>query len=218
MRTLCLRSWWRATLISGLVTSLALALPVVTPLAAQSLPPVDIGGVYNASGFLFGVTVHGAALREVGSTEADAGGGFALRLGYGFGDHVDVFVQGAVASMTLGSRTAGQQTLFQGDLGTRFQLLPGRATVPYLEVAFSGRQYTLPWGFSEDLHVRGVAATAGAGFEFYLARTVAVDLGIAASHGTFSRGRHPGGMWETLDGGAITATSARGGLGLVWHP
>lgn len=192
---------------------LVIALAVIpTSLTAQFNP----APAYKTDGLLLGLAANGTSIGGDDFEDAEAGAGLSLRLGYGFTPAIGIFLQATGANIQIADGGGDSYALVHGDIGARFNVLPGRRINPFVEGAIGGRQFTYQVPELGDLELRGAAYTLGGGAEIFLAQTVAVEIGLDYSVGDFNEGRL-GGEWEDL-GGDISANSARFNLGLNWHP
>ncbi|MFQ5572235.1 MAG: outer membrane beta-barrel protein, partial [Rhodothermales bacterium] len=130
------------------------------------------------------------------------GGGLGVQIGYGVSRLVTIYlgIDGAVIdtdeienAYTLAHVDAGVHLNFGG---------PRSATIPYLNLAFTFRQATVEVG-PVEVDFTGGGVTGGGGLKFFLSRTVALDLGAAATIGTFSE-VEAGTLREEIDVGAVS--------------
>lgn len=188
-------------------------LALATPLAAQEAQP------YKTGGLSLGLYLNGTSVSNEDNDDIESGGGASLRIGYGFPMGLTLFIQGTGANVTTAGNSDDSYVMGHGDLGLRYGFRAFQKINPYVEAAFSGRTFTYATGTQiGDIDLRGAAFTGGAGVEIYLARSVALDLGLLYSVGEFNEGKTTGGSWEDLGSDALSVNTARFNLGLAWHP
>lgn len=171
-------------------------------------------------GFNLGVYLEGAQL-TVEDGDPSGGGGLGLRAGYGVNRIVTMYlnIDGSAIDVSDPSNPSGQWHLAHFDLGARFHFASTlRRWVPYLEAAITGRAVSLndaEVGTDQvgKLTFSGGALSVGGGLSVYLKETLALDVELIASGGTFNQ----------IDIGAISvnnldlhATSGRFKVGLLW--
>ncbi|MGD8276631.1 MAG: outer membrane beta-barrel protein [Gemmatimonadota bacterium] len=191
-------------------------LPVLTLLAATGAQ----AQLSTTRGFNLGVYLEGAHL-SVEDGDPSGGGGLGLRAGYGVNRIITLFlnIDGTAIEVDDPDNPSGDWQMAHFDLGARFHFASTlRRWVPYLEAAFSGRAVSLDdarLGSADlgKLTFSGGALTIGGGLSIYLKETLALDIELLASGGTFNQ----------VDVGAISvsnldldATSGRFKLGLIW--
>ena len=166
----------------------------------------------SARGFVVGVHLTRTTLPDAPDEDVrDSGGGLGLTLGYRTGEWLTLFARGTAAyrSGTL-------------DLGVRLRLgTPGTALRPYMEAAVTRAAGSSVISVFENgemvegtRHRYGTAFTAGAGVEYGITPSLAVDVGAAISTGEFTTGEFRGEEFGTHE----DFTIARVNLGLTWHP
>lgn len=154
---------------------------------------------------------------DVEGAEAEFGGGLGLRLGYGFGRVVTVYLGLDAAAfetddpfVEVDEEEYGVGTL---DLGAQFHFGAGqRAFVPYLDVALTGQGVVFDTE-GDETTVTGGGVTLGGGFKYFIARTFAFDTGLLFTLGNFSEG--DGEIAEDID---LDATTTRLNVGFSWYP
>ncbi len=170
-----------------------------------------VAGSYNNSGLQLGAYLNGTGATYEDVDETDSGSGFTVRVGYGFGNRVSLFLAGTGSSMESGDYTMGH-----ADLGARYLFSEARLR-PYMQAAISGRAAIVDLG-SETLEMRGVGPSLGAGLEFGITRSAAIDLGLNYTLGRYTEARFRGNSWEDLGNDGMKSSSARVDLGLIWRP
>ena len=199
---------------------LALAAAVAGPLAAApaaaQLDPIPLRS--STSGFNLGVFLNGSAIQAEDSDVVESGGGLGLHLGYGFSEAVSVFLRVDVASIRS-EDLADDYAMAHADIGARFSFgQPTSQFRPFLQLALSGRAISWDTGPQGDLQARGGGVSAGAGLEYFVSPTLAIEGGLHLSHGDFSEGRLGDGDWVEFGNESFSATSSRLDLGISWHP
>lgn len=169
------------------------------------------GSQYKTSGVQIGAYLNGTSATYEQGDETDSGVGLTLRLGYGFGNRLSVFFAATGSSMD-----SGDYTLAHADFGARYLFADARLR-PYVQGAFSGRALRFDFA-GETLEARGAAPTVGAGLEYGLGRSAALDVGLNYTFGNYNEGRLSGGSWEDLGEDRIESGSARVDVGVVWRP
>lgn len=172
-------------------------------------------------GFNWGLHFGAATLTVEDGDRNDAGGG-GIWLGYGFNRTVQLFVQLDGAQFDVeDSEVQGDWTMGHGDLGVRFHFANSlRSWVPYLQAAVTGRVVGVDNprinGSSEpDAALIGGGLTLGAGMLVYFTETLAMDIQLDWTGGTFTQLEYGNVTVKDLD---LDATSTRFNLGLNWWP
>jgi len=175
--------------------SLVVLAAASTALAAESAA-AQLGGAERSGtrGPVVGINLNGSALGAERDEFRDArGAGLGLSLGYGVSGALSLFLRTDLA-YRVGHVDLGAHYSFAG---------PAAALRPYVEAAVT-RAGTI----QDDRSSAGTGLTAGAGVEYFLSRSVALDIGLAHSRGRFTTGM--------LDGGDFAST--RLNVGIKWHP
>jgi hypothetical protein len=194
------------------------ALAVAAVLAGTLSTPV-LAQRSNTSGFNLGVYLSPTAAEVEDADEADTGIGISLHLGYGFGEHFQVFARGAGANIESEGFVNDEFVLAHFDLGGRYSFATSASAVrPYLQAAFSGRAASFDLGNEGTLEVRGSGLTGGGGLEYFLSPSLAVEGGLSFTFGEFNEGRLDDGDWEDLDDAAFEINTTRLDIGISWHP
>ena len=160
---------------------------------------------------------------EVENGDRSSGGGFGLRVGYGFNRIVTGFVHvdGSRVDVTEGRGVGGQWDLGHAEVGARFHFANSlRAWVPYLEASVGGRSVSVSDASvngqqAGEVSFSGGAVTLGGGLSAYMTRKVAFDLSLKFTGGQFSKVDVGSVSVNNLD---IDAASFRLGIGFVWWP
>lgn len=208
-----------ADLNYGHVRSAAFALGLaaaltVAPLSAQQS---------TTRGFVIGAHLGGSSLKVEDGDRNNAGGG-GIIVGYGVNRTITIFGQldGASFDVNIDSDTDGTWTMGHGDLGVRFHFANSlRSFVPYLQAAFSTRIVSVtdiaassPFA-GQDVSFTGGAFTFGGGLMLYVKESIAFDLGLLFSGGTFSDVTVGNATFTGFD---ADAQSSRFNIGAVWWP
>lgn len=190
--------------------------------AICALPMPALSQASTTRGLSVGAHVLGTAL-DVENGDRSNGGGFGLRVGYGFNRVITGFIQvdGSRVDVEEGQSIGGQWDVAHTEIGARFHFANSlRRVVPYLEVALGGRSVKVsdaefngqPAG---DVTFSGAAMTFGGGLSAYFNRKLAFDVSL----------RYTGGEFNKVDIGSVSvndldidAASARFAFGLIWWP
>lgn len=210
-----------------------IALPVLTflPEAGAQAVRTRAGPV----GFFLSLEADKSTIQspELRSDDRQAGGGVAVRLGWGITRVVSFFAEGTVSALNLpdsqftkdgiaGSLTGRTLQLDHREVGVRLHFPDlGRSAVPFLEVAYTSRRLTQD-SFRGDLGMvrgdavlTGTGVTLGAGLLYFVVPAWAVGTGVKWTAGAFDSYRlSDAGVGTT----SISATSLRGNLGVSWFP
>jgi hypothetical protein len=191
-------------------------LPVLTLLAATGVH----AQMSTTRGFNLGVYVEGAQI-TVEDGDPSGGGGVGLRAGYGVNRIITVFlnIDGTTIDVSDPQNPSGAWQMAHFDLGARFHFASTlRRWVPYLEAAITGRAVSLndaTIGTDQvgKLTFSGAALTIGGGLSVYLKETLALDIELLGSGGTFNQVDLGALSVNNLD---LDATSGRFKVGLIW--
>lgn len=193
---------------------LAALLLASASLSAQQAGPSSATPMRSqTSGFMVGANLNASFLSGWGQSGSDSGGGVGLRIGYGI-SRLLLF-----AGLDGGVMTGGIQGvdygLGHGEAGARYSL--GRDTRPlrpYVQatvltlVAIEGEGV-------DEATTSGSGFSAGAGIEYFVRRSLAVDFGFSRSRGSFSKVERPSEVETGLD---INYQTTRVTLGINWRP
>jgi hypothetical protein len=193
----------RKALVAGLVASAALVLLSPPEAAAQARSWSD------PTGFHVGVNANDAAITYEDDTEAEAGAGYGLSVGWGLTNLLTLYLEGSGATVeTLDGLDT--YTLAHADLGARFNFRSAEKRFrPYALVAYSGIAAGMEIG-GDLFTISGAGPSFGGGIAYFISRKIAVDLGLKATSGSFTEAEYRGNK-KTID---VSATSARLGLGV----
>jgi hypothetical protein len=187
-----------------------------------TLPASALAQGSTTRGLSLGAQLMGTSL-EVENGDRSAGGGFGLRVGYGFNRIVTAFVHidGSSVEVEEGQSVGGEWDLGHAELGARFHFANSlRRWVPYLEASIGSRSVRVddaevngqPAG---DVTFSGAAVTFGGGVAVHFTRKLALDVSLRLTGGEFNKVDVGSVSVNDLD---IDAASARFGLGLTWWP
>lgn len=193
-----------------------LAAASITPAVAQPGGPAPAS---DTRGLSLGLYLNGSALQFEDSDEAESGGGFSLHAGYGFTDHLAVFMRLNGAEIESSDVEGDSYALAHVDIGARYSFGgPAAALRPFVQGALNARAFAYDLGTEGTLEARGSGFSGGAGLEYFFSRSLAVEGALSFSSGTFSEGRVGDGEWVDLEDEALDAVSTRVDLGITWHP
>jgi hypothetical protein len=162
----------------------------------------------NTVGLNLGVSLNGSAQRDDGYDSIETGGGFGLRIGYGFNPAVTLYFGVDGAWMPEYEYGFGH-----GDLGLRLNFGgPTRNLIPYLDGAVSSRAMV-----DDYYEVTGYGASVGGGLQVFLSAPLALDLGLKWTYGRYTtlKDRESG---VSVSGDGYNALSSRFNAGLSWYP
>lgn len=207
------RPWTPASVRHALVAALGLLLTAPTVGTAQGS---------TTRGLSLGAHLMVTSL-EVENGDRSGGGGFGLRVGYGFNRIVTGFVNldGSRVEVEEGQGVGGEWDLAHAEVGARFHFANSlRRWVPFLEVSAGARTVSVADAqvngqAAGDLSFSGPAITFGGGLSAYLTRRVALDVSLKVTGGQFNKVDVGPVSVNNLD---IDASSARIGIGFTWWP
>lgn len=186
------------------------------------VPALASAQLSTSRGLSLGAHLLGTSI-SVEDSDAQSGGGLALRAGYGVNRIVTVFLQvdGSQIDLEDDAGVSGSWQLAHADLGARFHFASTlRRWVPYLDVSFGARTVSVSDAIIDGenegkVSFTGADFTAGGGISIFFKPTLAFDASLKWSTGTF----------DEVDVGSVTlrdldidAKSARFGVGLMWWP
>jgi opacity protein-like surface antigen len=179
------------------------------------------------AGFMLNAHLTGGAITPLGEgTEAETGGGLGLALGYGFNDRIILYlnVDGTAVEYDEDVTDSPDDTysLVHADLGVRMNFgHPGLKLRPYINAAFTGiaaaEEYELA-GEDLDQVISGGGLTVGGGIQYFFSPALALDLGLQATQGAFTRVSIDDEDEELSPDDVTAFTTSRVQLGLTWHP
>jgi hypothetical protein len=172
-------------------------------------------------GFTVGAHLQGASL-SVDDGDADGGGGFGARVGYGFNRRFTGYLEAdAIVFDVANPEFGGYWSMVHVDLGVRFNFANStRRWVPFLEGAVGVRAVQVDDARVDstsvgELNFTGGAASFGGGISFFATENVAIETLVKLSSGTFEQVDVGNISIRNLD---IDASSFRFKLGLAWWP
>lgn len=170
----------------------------------------------RAKGFYIGAGIEGAGIKSDNRPD-ESGGGAALVLGYGLNPSLSLYTQVSGAGMT--SKGGGDYGLAHWDLGVRLHFRSGRnIVVPFIDAALTGRSIDgNPQVGSARANVKasGGGLTIGAGINAHFTPNVALSVALSSTGGDFRDYTIDG---NPVTGGAVSATTTRAHIGLIWFP
>lgn len=167
----------------------------------------------NTSKLFVQAHLNGTGLSVEGE-DAENGGGFGLKLGYGFSPLFTLYAGFDAASMDAAGGGSYSYGFF--DLGGQFNFRSGaHALVPYLDLALSGQAAVFD-ADGEDFTFSGAGVTLGGGLKYFVSPVLALDGSLTTTLGRFTTVEYDGVSVEDEEG--LGTTGARFGLGLSWYP
>lgn len=169
----------------------------------------------RSSGFFLGVGLEGNGLSttNAGTTTTESGTGGALLLGYGFSPRWSLYSEFSGAEMN--ATGGGSYALGHFDLGARVHFRTGPNTVvPFLQFGLNGRAISQDIAGS-NYEATGGGISLGGGLNAHFTPGFAFSGSVTWSLGNFSSYKVNS---QSVSGDAVSATSARVHLGLVWFP
>jgi hypothetical protein len=170
----------------------------------------------SASKFFVGVGAEGNAIAGYQggiSTTTDSGRGVGFVLGYGFGPRWSLYSDFSAAS--INATDGSTYSLAHVDIGTRVHFLAGtHKVVPFVQVGLSGRAISQDIG-TETFAASGAGVAFGGGLNAHFTPAFAFSAAVTWSVGDFTNFTR-GSQSVTQD--AVSATSARVHLGVIWFP
>ncbi len=146
--------------------------------------------------------------------DTDDGGGLSFRAGWSVSRVVTLYA--GLAGSRIDGETNGvindEYGWGGGEIGARFNLLPSRRWVPYLDVALRGVAAT-----EDDLEFRGGGITLGGGIAYFVSPTVALDAGLRLGGGGFSEVQL-GDFSAEIDEDDFGYGEGRFSLGVTFYP
>jgi hypothetical protein len=155
--------------------------------------------------------------------DPNSGGGFGVRVGYGFNRRFTGYVEidGIAFDSVANPDFGGNWSMGHVDLGVRFNFANSlRRWVPFLEGAIGGRAVSvedIPMNGDSvrELSFSGGAASLGGGLSFFATEKLAIETLVKFTGGTFEQIDVGNVSVRNLD---IEASSFRFKIGLAWWP
>jgi opacity protein-like surface antigen len=190
--------------------------------AASLLAPQLTAQRSTTRGLSLGLAVMGTSL-DVENGDRSTGSALGLQVGYGFNRIITGYlhVDGGEIEVAKGAALSGKWSLGHAEIGARFHLGNSLHRVrPYLETALGARVVSVENAQSENatankVSFSGGAFTLGAGVATYFKPSLALDVGLKFTGGSFSEIDFGSVAVKNLD---IKASSVRFGVGLTWWP
>ena len=174
----------------------------------------------NTKGFLLAPRLTGSSL-EVEDGSEESGGGAGLMLGWGVSRRVALFIGADITEIDIRNPDFdGSFFLVQADLGVRVSFRsPEHKFVPYAVGALTGMaaaaDVQLTPFTKTEVELTGGGLTLGGGFNYFFIPTLALDVQLLGTAGSFTDLRI-GSVTSDIDD--IDATAGRFTLGLTWYP
>ena len=178
----------------------------------------------KTTGLLLGLHLNGTAAQYEDVDETESGGGLGFTVGYGFNRHFTLYLTADAGLLEFRDWLwSGQYSMGHVDIGGRYMFArDSRKVVPYLDAALTGRAIASEVNFQlgnanlvGDIDITGGGLSAGGGVEIFFKPTLALDLALKWSVGTFNSYQFEG---QDLDLESTSATTTRFNLGLSWRP
>lgn len=166
-----------------------------------------------------GVEGNGLLSTEGGFNSAtESGTGAGVELGYGFTRRVSLY--GTISAARMDSLDfGGTYALSHVDVGARWHLGSGQGRVmPFLQAALAGRAIAADFysrSGTYSVTASGAGVSVGGGLNAHFTPALAFSAAATWTVGNFSRYEVDG---VQVPGDAVSATSARVHIGLVWFP
>lgn len=179
----------------------------------------------RTGGLMLNAHLTGNALRGTGDLAVtESGGGLGLAVGYGFNDRIAVYVNLDAAALEYDEDVPADDQeygLVTADLGLRVSFGGEWSKLrPFLNAAFTGVAAAEEYeeqGEDVDQVTSGGGLTVGGGLQYFFSPSLALDVGLQATHGAFTHVSVDGDDAEEFDLG-VAFTTSRLQLGLTWHP
>ena len=204
-----MRSTW---ILRAVVLAAAAASTAASPAAAQRS---------TTRGFTVAAHLQGASL-SVDDADADGGGGFGVRAGYGFNRRfTGYFEVDAIVFDVANPQYGGYWSMVHADLGLRYNFANSlRRWVPFLEGAFGVRAVNVDdanvnGNSVGELNFSGGAFSLGTGVSFFPVEKLAIETLMKFTGGTFEQVELGNISVNNLD---IDASSFRFKVGVAWWP
>ncbi|MEJ2205880.1 MAG: outer membrane beta-barrel protein, partial [Gemmatimonadota bacterium] len=197
----------KRALIPGAVLALAAAILLAAGAAAQQGPPVTS----DPTGFHLAGYLNGSAIEYEGDNETESGGGIALALGWGVNRRVTIYLRGSAAEVDMAGLN-DTYALAHFDIAARVHFRgPEAQVLPFVMGGVSGRAAQIDL-LGDPFSITGAGPTLGGGVAIFLNPSLAIDIGLSWTAGTFTQAEYRG-LTEEID---ISATSARFEAGVAW--
>lgn len=180
----------------------------------------------NTSGFMLNLHANGTSVTrpeiQGEKSDAESGGGYGARIGWGFTPKLTAFIglDAAVLKFKGPNAPEGDYALGHFDLGLTYNFAgSSKQLVPYLEGAVSSRaiafEADLGGGTKENWEQSGIGFSLGGGINYFFSRPWALNVGVLFTAGSFDDGKF-GGTEVPETGGS--ANTLRVNLGVTWYP
>ena len=190
---------------TGALLAAVLSLTLPSLLQAQAIWRSETTGL-----FVSGHGARGAIVFE-NQTDNENGWGGGVAAGWGISQLVTVYAGVSGATIDLAS-VSDSYALVHVDVGARFNFAgPGSRFRPYANAALAGVAAGTDIG-GDLFTISGGGLTLGGGIAYFLAKEVALDLGLQWTFDSFTEAEFRGAKSD-ID---LSATSARLSLGVSW--
>jgi hypothetical protein len=174
-------------------------------------------------GASFNIHAIGAAIQRGNADALEPGAGIGARFGFGVTPRWSLLLN--VDAAKVAGDVDPDHTLAHLDVGARYTFLDSRSRLrPAVEaaagmrrVAWSDHDFGAPYGRGKG-RFDGWSYTLGGGAAYYVNSSLAVDMGLRVTLGSFDRLNVEKVPYDLESGAFVDATSARLGVGLSWFP
>ena len=179
----------------------------------------------NSSAVMLNVHLNGTQVALDNADTAETGAGIGFRLGWGITKKLTLFVGLDTSSIETGdpSINNGKYGLLEANIGGRYSFRVGQKAMPYLEFGLTTARLTAQVTGTDasgalvegKAHTSGMGSMYGGGLSYYVARTLAIDLGLHFAGVAFDDLKVNEVRVHNSD---VDAAISRISLGLVWYP
>lgn len=197
----------RRSSVRGALLAFAAATLCTAGSAAQQAPLV----MSDPTGFHLAVYLNGSAIQYEDANDTESGGGVALALGWGINRTVTIYLRGSAAEVDMAGLNDAY-ALAHFDLAARVHFRgPEAKVLPFVIAGASVRAAEIDL-LGAPFSITGAGPTLGGGMAIFLNPSLAIDIGLTWTAGTFTEAEYRG-MREEID---ISATSTRFEVGVAW--
>jgi opacity protein-like surface antigen len=195
------------SLVCGGVLSLAATTLLAAGSAAQPVPLV----LSDPTGFHLAGYLSGSAIQYEDDNDTESGGGIALALGWGINRTVTIYLRGSAAEVDMAG-LSDTYALAHVDLAARVHFRgPEAKVLPFVTAGVSARAAEIDL-LGAPFSITGAGPTLGGGVAIFVNPSLAIDIGLTWTTGTFTEAEYRG-VREEID---ISATSTRFEVGVAW--
>jgi hypothetical protein len=204
--------------LRALTLATALAAMVGTTAAAQTGTTTSRS---KTAGIGVGIFASGASIDSDASDERETGMGMGLHMGYGISETVSLFGRASWFTAETSDPEWQAQDYSVDEFGVGIRASWGTqayAVRPYAQLMLAKRDFEIELGDIGNLGTvegDGTAYSAGAGVEWFVTPTLAVDAGLSLSTGSLVARGGRGGYSVSYE---IEATIIRLDVGVTLHP